>query len=126
MQKTLIRIIFPALIFTIAGSAYSQCRMMDKNIEKPLKVSSTSPVIVRDTIKLCTSHIFHFRATRGQQLKIKLITGKKTALTVLPPSGEAIVDGGLSWIGKLAETGKYEIQIGTDVTANYTMEFTLK
>jgi len=126
MQKTLIRIIFPALIFTIAGSAYSQCRMMDKNIEKPLKVSSTSPVIVRDTIKLCTSHIFHFRATRGQQLKIKLITGKKTALTVLPPSGEAIVDGGFSWIGKLTETGKYEIQIGTDVTANYTMEFTLK
>jgi hypothetical protein len=42
-------------------------------------------------------------------------------MTLLPPSGEAIIDGELSFDGKLTETGEYEVQIGTDTTAAYTL-----
>ena len=124
MRKILIVTIF-LTVFGVAGSAYSQCRTMDKNLQKPLKVTRGAAV-VRDTVRLCTSHTFKFRATRGQQLSIKLTTGKKTSLTLMPPSGDALVDGGLSWSGRLTESGVYEIQIGTDVTAQYTLEVSIK
>jgi len=124
MRKILIVTIL-LTVFGVAGSAYSQCRTMDKNLQKPLKVTRGAAV-VRDTVRLCTSHTFKFRATRGQQLSIKLTTGKKTSLTLMPPSGDALVDGGLSWSGRLTESGEYEIQIGTDVTAQYTLEVSIK
>jgi hypothetical protein len=124
MRKILISVIFVVFI-GFASSAYSQCRTMDKNIEKPLRVTRGAAT-VRDTIRLCTSHTYRFRATRGQQLSVKLTTGKKTSLTVMPPSGEALVDGGLSWSGRLSESGEYEVQIGTDATARYTLEISIK
>jgi hypothetical protein len=124
MRKILISVIF-LMCTGLAGSVYSQCRTMDQNIEKPLRVNRGAAT-VRDTIRLCTSHSYKFRATRGQQLSIKLTTGKKTSLTVMPPSGEALVDGGLSWNGRLTESGEYEIQIGTDITARYTLEVSIK
>ena len=121
MRKVFIAIVF-LFVIGLAGPAFSQCRTMDKNVERPLKVVRGTPTVVRDTIRLCTSHIFRFRATRGQQLSLKLTTGKKTSLTLMPPSGEALVDGGLTWSGRLTESGQYEIQIGTDATARYTLE----
>ena len=121
MRKVFIAIVF-LFVIGLAGPAFSQCRTMDKNVERPLKNVRGTPTVVRDTIRLCTSHVFRFRATRGQQLSLKLTTGKKTSLTLMPPSGEALVDGGLSWSGRLTESGQYEIQIGTDATARYTLE----
>ena len=91
MRKVFIAIVF-LFVIGLAGPAFSQCRTMDKNVERPLKVVRGTPTVVRDTIRLCTSHIFRFRATRGQQLSLKLATGKKTSLTLIPPSGEALVD----------------------------------
>jgi len=121
MRKVFIAIVF-LFVIGLAGPAFSQCRTMDKNVERPLKNVRGTPTVVRDTIRLCTSHVFRFRATRGQQLSLKLTTGKKTSLTLMPPSGEALVDGGPTWSGRLTESGQYEIQIGTDATARYTLE----
>lgn len=121
MRKVFIAIVF-LFVMGLAGPAFSQCRTMDKNVERPRKVVGDKPTVVRDTIRLCTSHVFRFRATRGQQLSLKLTTSKKTSLTLMPPSGESLVDGGLSWSGRLTESGQYEIQIGTDATARYTLE----
>ena len=125
MQRflTLLLLLF---VFGLTGTAFSQCRTQDKDIEKPLKISRGIPTVVRDTIKLCTSHTMRFRATQNQSLSIKLTTGKKTSMTLLPPSGEALIDGGLTWNGRLTESGDYEIQIGTDATARYTLEITLR
>jgi hypothetical protein len=124
MQKILIPVFF-LLFFGFAGTAYSQCRTMDRNIQKQLKIVRGAAV-VRDTIRVCTSHTYKFRATSGRQLSIRLTTGNKTSLTLMPPSGEALVDGGLDWSGRLTESGEYEIQIGTDATARYTLEVTIK
>ena len=121
MRKVFIAIVF-LFVIGLASPAFSQCRTMDKNVERPLKNVRGTPTVVRDTIRLCTSHVFRFRATRGQQLSLKLTTGKKTSLTLMPPSGEPLVDGGLTWSGRLTESGQYEIQIGTDATARYTLE----
>lgn len=124
MRKIFVAIVFLFFI-SLAGSAYSQCPRMDKTVLKPLKLVRGTATVVRDTIRLCTSHVFKFRATRGQQVNLKLTTGKKTSLTLMPPSGEALVDGGLNWSGRLTESGQYEIQIGTDATARYTLEITI-
>jgi hypothetical protein len=59
-------------------------------------------------------------------MTIKLTTGNKTSMTVLLPSDEALMDGELAWNGKLNETGEYEIQIGTDATARYTLEISIR
>jgi hypothetical protein len=98
---------------------------MDKTLHKQLVLVKGSAT-VRDTIRLCTSHVFRFRGVRGRQLSIKLTTGRKTSMTILPPSGEALIDGELAWNGRLNETGEYEIQIGTDATARYTLEISIK
>ena len=121
MQKFLIMAMFLLAILGFAGSAFSQCRTADKELQKPIKITRGTTTAVRDTVRLCTSHTYRFRASRGERLAIKLTTGNKTSMTVLPPSGEAIVDGGLSFNGKLTETGEYEVQIGTDATAAYTL-----
>jgi len=121
MQKFLIPAVFLLAVFGLAGTAFSQCRTTDKEVRRPIKITRGTVAVVRDTIRLCTSHTYRFRASRGERLDIKLTTGNKTSMTVLPPSGEAIVDGGLSWNGKLTETGEYQIQIGTDATAGYTL-----
>ena len=126
MQRILIPAIFLFSIFGLGATVYSQCPRMDKSIEKPLRISRGASTVVRDTIRLCTSHTYSFRATRGQRLSIKLTTGNRTSLTLLPPSGEALVDGELAWSGKLNENGRYEIQIGTDATARYTLEVSIK
>ena len=59
-------------------------------------------------------------------MTIVLKTGNKTSMTVLPPSSEALIDGELSWNGRLNETGEYEIQIGTDMTAKYMLEISIR
>jgi hypothetical protein len=118
MQKFLI---LGLLFFGFAGSAFSQCRTADREVRKPIKVTRGAAITVRDTVRLCTSHTYRFRASRGERLDIRLTTGSKTSMTVLPPSGEAIVDGDLSWKGRLTDTGEYEVQIGTDATAEYSL-----
>jgi hypothetical protein len=126
MQRALIPTGVLLTVFLFAGAAFSQCRTMDKNIEKPVKVVRGTPTIIRDTIRLCTSHVFHFKGVRNQTMSVKLVTGKKTAITLLPPSGDALIDGGSEWNGRLTESGVYELQIGTDVTARYTLEISIK
>ena len=62
-----------------------------------------------------------------QTFRVKLATGRQTGLTVLAPSAERLVDGdSFGWSGELTESGQYEIQIGTDATARYTLEISIE
>jgi hypothetical protein len=54
------------------------------------------------------------------------VLGDRTSLTLSAPSGDALADGEKSWSGELPETGDYRIHIGTDATANYTLEVTIR
>lgn len=129
MKKILIVGFVLGVCFTAASSqSFGQCRTMDKDVQKTLGLSKAKKsVVVKDTIQLCTAHIYRFRAGAGQTLNVKLATGKKTGLTIMAPSGEALVDGdALTWSGELSEGGEYEIQIGTDATARYTLAVSIK
>jgi hypothetical protein len=109
-----------------APHGFAQCRRTDTQINKPLKIAQNQ-AIVKDTIRLCTAHVYRFRANAGQTLSVRLTTGKKTGLTLTTPSGERLLDGdALDWSGELFEDGQYEILIGTDATARYTLELSIE
>ena len=60
-------------------------------------------------------------------MQVVLTTRGETSFTVYSPSGiidEA--DGVKDWRGDLTESGEYQITIGTDTTANYTLEVAIK
>ena len=129
MKKFLILSAILFICFVVnSPESFGQCKRMDTDINKSLKIAKgKTSTVLKDTIQLCTAHIYRFRAKSGQTLSVRLTTGKKTGLTILTPSGERPVDGdALNWSGKLLETGQYEIQIGTDATARYTLEISIK
>ena len=88
------------------------------------KISST----VTGRISRGTSHIYRVRAQEGQQMAVVLKTGNRTSFTISARSTGVLegADGVRQTLVELPETGEYEILIGTDVAANYTLEVTIK
>lgn len=85
-------------------------------------------MVIRKQIRKGNSHQYRLRAREGQNMTVILKTGKRTSFTVFSPT-EGIIegaDGETMWHGMLNETGEYLIVIGTDVTANYTLEIWIK
>jgi hypothetical protein len=87
-----------------------------------------SSAIIKKQVRKGTSHQYRIRAREGQNMTVILNTGKRTSFTVYAPT-EGIIegaDGETMWRGMLNESGEYVIVIGTDVTANYTLEVYIK
>lgn len=104
----------------------TQCQGTDVSVRKQLRFGrGRTTTVVRDRIKLCTSHNYYFRARRGQRMSVHLVAGKKTSFAVYAPT-DRISDGAWDWAGELPEDGEYQISIGTDVTARYTLEVTIR
>ena len=106
-----------------------QCRGTDRTIPKTIRFArGRTTAVVKETIKLCTSHEYHLRARQGQTMSIHLATGKRTSFTLLTPSGDTVADadGVKDWSGELMDNGDYVINIGTDATAAYTLEVTIR
>jgi len=84
--------------------------------------SATRGRIVRGT-----SHIYRVRARTGQEMAVILKTGDDTSFTISGWSSGILedADGVRQTVVELPETGEYVIQIGTDATANYTLEVTI-
>ena len=126
-----------ALIFSFALCAHAaaapppaaQCRTQDRVVAKQLKFGrGRTTGVVRDTVRLCTSHEYRLRARAGQQMSVHLATGRRTSFTLQAPSGDTLegADGVTDWSGELPEAGDYLIIIGTDATARYTLEVTVR
>ena len=84
--------------------------------------------VIKKQVRKGTSHQYRIRAREGQNMTVILNTGKQTSFTVFSPT-EGIIegaDGETMWRGMLTETGEYLIVIGTDATANYTLEIYVK
>jgi nucleoid-associated protein YgaU len=111
---------------SFARRVATQCRGTDVPVRKQLRFGrGRTTAVVRDRIKLCTSHDYYLRARRGQRMSVHLVAGKKTSFTVYAPT-DRLSDGEWDWTGELPEDGEYQISIGTDVTANYTLEVTIR
>jgi len=83
--------------------------------------------VTKNRIVRGTSHIYRVRAREGQEMAVVLKTGSQTSFTI-SGWGSGILegaDGVRQTIVELPETGEYVIQIGTDATANYTLEVTI-
>jgi hypothetical protein len=83
--------------------------------------------VVRARIARGTSHIYRVRAREGQEMAVVLKTGDYTSFTISGWNSGILegADGVRQTVVELPETGEYVIQIGTDVTANYTLEITI-
>ena len=87
-----------------------------------------SDAVYKKRIRLGTSHIYTLRAREGQDMTVILTTGNRTSFTIYSPT-EGIIedaDGETMWRGMLNESGEYVIAIGTDKTANYTLEIYIR
>ena len=119
----------PASPYAAAGSpSAAQCRGTDRAITRQVNFArGRTTAVIKNTVKLCTSHEWVLRARQGQTMSVHLATGKKTSFTVQSTSGAIEdADGVKDWSGELPETGEYTIVVGTDATAAYTLEVTIR
>ncbi|MFL6336889.1 MAG: hypothetical protein ACJ754_26605 [Pyrinomonadaceae bacterium] len=114
---------------THAVAGVAQCRGTDRTIPKQIRFpKGRTTAVIKDTVRLCTSHEYTLRARAGQMMTLNLATGKRTSFTLSAPSGDTVegADGVKDWSGELPQTGDYVINIGTDATAAYTLEVTIR
>ncbi|HEX8723165.1 MAG TPA: hypothetical protein VF736_21285 [Pyrinomonadaceae bacterium] len=110
-------------------AAAAQCRGTDRAVPKRVRFArGRTTAVVKDTVRLCTSHEYRLRARAGQTMTVHLATGSKTSFTLYTPAGDTPdgADGSKDWSGELPESGEYTITIGTDATAAYTLEVTIR
>lgn len=129
MQRFLFTAGFIAAIFTFSFAANAQNRPIDKTVRHEIRFArGKSSAVIRKQIPYGTTHLYALTAREGQTMTVVLTTGKQTSFTVFSPSTGIIegADGETLWRGMLDETGEYLISIGTDKTANYTLEIYIK
>ena len=112
---------------TTTAAAAAQCRGTDRIIPKRIRFArGRTTAVIKDTVRLCTMHEYYFRARAGQKITAHLATGNRTSMTLFTESGETVFDGTKDFEGELPEGGQFSLQIGTDVTAAYTLEVTIR
>lgn len=125
----LVAIIFVLSFGVFLIGAKAQDRPQDNEIHYSVRFKKgKSGTVIKKQIPLGTSHVYTLDASEGQNMKVVLITGNKTSMTIYSP-GEGIIegaDGVKRWQGSLIETGEYQIIVGTDKTAEYTLEIFIK
>src|SRR5687767_2480043 len=117
-----------AIIFSFSFEADAQ-RQMDKEVRQTIRFArGKSSAVIRKRIPLGTTHLYTLRAGEGQTMTVILNTGNQTSFTIFSPSDQILegADGETMWRGMLDESGTYLITIGTDRTANYTLEVYIK
>ena len=136
-MKSLLRIIALAGCVASASAApakiasatpvAAQCRQTDRIIPKRIRFArGRTTAVIKDTVRLCTMHEYYFRARAGQKITAHLATGNRTSMTLFTENGETVFDGTKDFEGELPEGGQYSLQIGTDATAAYTLEVTIR
>lgn len=119
---------YALLILTLANFAdvKAQDRVtINQKITFQRGKNSTS---LRGRIVRGTSHVYRVKARAGQQMAVVIKTGNRTSFTISARRAGILegADGVTQTLVDLPETGEYEVQIGTDATANYVLEVTIK
>ncbi len=127
MIQTIKKITAYALLLTtlLTTQIFAQDRV---TVDRQIRFSRGSiSSVVSGRIARGTSHIYRVRARAGQEMAVVLKTRGETSFTVSGWSSGILegADGVRQTVVELPETGEYVIQIGTDETANYTLEITI-
>lgn len=123
-RKFIVLSFFLLTLFVFSSNAQDRMSVNQKITFKP----GASSAVIKKQIRKGTSHQYRIRAREGQNLTVILTTGKQTSFTISTLTQGTLegADGETMWRGILTETGEYFILIGTDATANYTLEIYIK
>jgi len=120
---------FAVLAFILTTLFATQLLAQDSvTVDRQIRFSrGASSTVINGRIARGTSHIYRVRARAGQEMAVVLNTGDDTSFTISGWSSGILegADGVRQTVVELPETGEYVIQIGTDVTANYSLEVTI-
>lgn len=108
-----------------AASAGQRRRGQDKVATRTIRFApGAKRTVIKERIPLGLSHQYKVHARAGQRMEVVLTTRGRTSLTISARNAGILegADGVKSWTGDLPETGEYLIVIGTDSTADYTLE----
>ena len=97
-------------------------------IDRQIRFSrGASSTVIDGRITRGTSHIYRVRARAGQEMAVVLNTGDDTSFTISGRSSGILegADGVRQTVVELPESGEYVIQIGTDASADYSLEVTI-
>ena len=127
MFHTIRNLVCYAMLITVlsAGSVVAQDRI---TVNQQIRFArGASSAVVSKRIVRGTSHVYRVRARAGQEMAVVLKTGNRTSFTITSNNTGILegADGVRRTLVELPESGEYEIQIGTDATANYTLEVTI-
>lgn len=125
-RKFIVLSLFLLTLFVFSSDVKAQDKMtIDQRITFKAGASSA---VVKKQIRKRTSHQYRIRAREGQEMTVILTTGKRTSFTISNLTDGIIegADGETMWKGMIGRTGDYYILIGTDATANYTLEVFIK
>ena len=127
MIKNIKKITAYALILTTLFTAqvFAQDRV---TVNRQVRFArGSSSAVMRGRIARGTSHIYRVRARAGQEMAVVLKTGDDTSFTISGWNSGILegADGVRQTVVELPENGEYVIQIGTDVTDDYTLEITI-
>ncbi len=84
--------------------------------------------VVSGRILRGTAHRYYVGAHEGQRIAVVLKTGNQTSFTIYGQQTGILdgADGVKQAVVVLPESGNFTIEIGTDSTANYTLEVAIK
>lgn len=123
--------IITAILFSFSLSTNAQeYRPQDTvGLEKTIRFKRGAiSAVVSGRIQRGTTHRYFVGARMGQRIAVVLKTGNQTSFTVYGPRTGILdgADGVKQAVVELPESGNFTIEIGTDVTANYTLEVAIK
>lgn len=135
MIKYLNKIIGSALLITVlnavpfAASAQAVHAIDSVGMEKTIRFErGARSATFNGRVRAGTAHWYKIRAKAGQQMQVVLKTGNKTSFTIFGQQAGILdnADGVKYAAVELPHSGEYLIEIGTDATANYTLEVAIK
>lgn len=120
-----------AFLYTVPTAAKAQAFSVGDafGIERTIRFErGENSATFSGRVKNGTAHWYKVKGLAGQQMTVVLKTGDKTSFTVFGRQAGILenADGVRQTQVILPHSGEYLIEVGTDATANYTLEVSIK
>jgi hypothetical protein len=112
-----------------------RCSGRVRPVPKKLKLRRGKDSIeVKDSIQLCTKHVYEFSGKTEQHFRARLSAGTLTWMIISQDNGERVLSHDAEatfgavreWEGVLPRNGKYTLVVVTGETAPYSIEIRLR
>ena len=136
MKRILILAVFVISMFAASSVSAQESKAIFRGAAKntsgvkfsdwDLVLIRNKPLIVKQLINVMQAHTFHFKAGKGQQISIKVVSKEPTTAFVVYTDNEDLKEIGTSsknktWQGEIEADGDYKIVLSADAKSNYTI-----